>query len=128
MGHTAEHKCLDCGKDFEAEHDGGFFFHLLRCDSCGKTKEVSFEEIEDLHTRYIKGLPGPYCVASSEHDDYVQQNVDVEPLSEKDYNNGVEKFAGVCKCGGSFLFDAPVRCPKCRSINIEEIRITIMYD
>jgi len=32
----------------------------------------------------------------------------------------VEKRAGKCHCGGHFRYNAPSRCPKCKSKNIEE--------
>ena len=60
MGHIVEAKCLDCGEKFEIEHGGGFFFHLLRCDKCGKTESIGFDKLGELHLQYLKGLPGPY--------------------------------------------------------------------
>lgn len=128
MGYQAEAKCLDCGKTFTVEHGGGFFFHLVRCDKCGKTKSVGFDELGELHLRYLKGLPGPYCVASSEHDENVRKHARVEPICENEYHKGIEAFAGECKCGGKYCLDAPPRCPKCLSARIEEGEITIMYD
>jgi hypothetical protein len=105
-----------------------FVFHLLRCDSCGKTKSIAFDDLGDLHFRYIKGLPGPYIVATSESDRYIQMNVQLEPIPEVEYYKGVEAFAGKCKCGGKYTFDAPPRCPKCQSTRIEEGKITMLYD
>jgi hypothetical protein len=32
-----------------------------------------------------------------------------------------EKTARKCSCGGEFKYDAPARCPKCRSIDIGTI-------
>ena len=95
MGHSAEVKCQDCGKIFEVSYGGGFSFHLLGCDKCGKTKSILFDEIPELHQRYIKGLSGPYCIASAEHDKRVQQNVDVKPLSEAEYHEQIENQVGV---------------------------------
>ena len=128
MGCTVGAKCLDCGKEFSIDHGGGFFFHLVRCESCGKTKSIGFERLGKLHLRYVKGLPGPYCISSSESDKYIQQNTHVEPICEEDYYKGVETYAGNCKCGGKFTFTASPRCPHCRSLRIEEGTITIMYD
>ena len=120
MGHTVKAKCLDCGNEFTVSHDGGFFFHLLRCNKCGKTKSVNFRDLGELHLQYLKGLPGPYCVASSEHDKYVREHSSVEPISENEYHKKVEAFAGKCKCNGKYCFDAPPRCPKCHSKQIAE--------
>ncbi len=128
MGHQVQAKCLNCGSTFTADHGGGFFFHLLRCDRCGGTKAVNFKELGRLHVRYVKGLPGPYCMASSEHDREIQEHAPVEPISQAEYHRGVEAVAGKCECGGQYTFDAPVRCPECRSTRLEEGPPTIMYD
>ena len=45
MGYSTDAKCLDCGKVFEVSHGGGFSFHLLRCDKCGKSKSITFDKI-----------------------------------------------------------------------------------
>jgi hypothetical protein len=91
---------------------------------------VGFDEIEEAHVRYLKGLPGPYCVASSEFDKYMRDNYLGEPLSEEEYHIIVEQIAGACSCGGSFKFDAPPRCPKCRSTKLEydPRGSSLMYD
>jgi hypothetical protein len=94
MGHQVEAKCLDCGTTFTVDHGGGFVFHLLRCDKCGKTKSIGFDRLGELHLRYLKGLPGAYCVASSEHDDNVRRHARVEPLSEDEYHREIEGVAG----------------------------------
>ena len=60
--------CGACGRKFSVSEGGGFTFHLLRCDRCGATREMSFEELGEVHLRYLKGLPGPYAIASAEHD------------------------------------------------------------
>lgn len=102
MGHTLKAKCLDCGYKFPIDKGRGFFFHLLRCDKCGGTKSIGFDELGEQTRDNSIGCGK--------------------------YNQQVEAFAGKCKCGGRFLFDAPLRCPKCRSTNIKEGEITIMYD
>ena len=128
MGEATEAKCLDCGTSFSVHHGGGFSFHLLRCDTCGATKAVNFNELGELHLRYLKGLSGPYCIASAEHDEYVRKHAAVEPISEEEYHGRVEAFAGQCQCGGIFTFTALPRCPKCRSTRVKESGPTIMYD
>ncbi len=128
MGHTMNAKCHECGNTFTVDKGGGFFFHLLRCDKCGKTKPIGFDRLGELHLRYLKGLPGPYCVASRDHDKHVREHADVEPISEVEYHKGVEAIAGRCRCRGNYKLDAPPRCPKCRSAVIEEGEIFIMYD
>lgn len=128
MGVEVAAKCLACGEEFTVGHGGGFFFHLLRCDRCGETRSVSFEELGVIHIRYLKGLAGPYCVASMEHDQWVRENAQVEQLSEEEYYRSVEALAGTCPCGGKYTLSAPPRCPECRSTRIEEGESVRFYD
>lgn len=109
MGQTIEATCQDCGYKFDLEDGGGFFFHLLHCNKCGKTKSISFEKITD------KLKTNPYFVPKL--------------FTKKDENhNKIEKYAGICKCGGEFKFFAKPRCPKCRSIRILKGEIVMSYD
>ncbi len=39
-----------------------------------------------------------------------------------------EDYAGKCECGGNFTHDAPLRCPNCRSTEIESSDLTLLYD
>jgi hypothetical protein len=128
MGHTLKAECGDCGHEFEARSGGGFFFHLLRCDTCVLDKSLSFEEIGEPHLRYLKGLEVPYCTASREHDRSVRENYQGEPIPEDEYHRQVESIAGSCHCGGHFRFDAPLRCPTCRSANVREGPTLDLYD
>jgi predicted Zn-ribbon and HTH transcriptional regulator len=128
MGHTVNSQCRACGNTFTVDHGGGFYFHLLRCDKCGNTKSISFNQLGDLHLRFLKGLRVPYSVASAEHDKNIREHADVEPISQEAYYKGVETIAGNCQCRGSYRFDAPPRCPNCNSTEIEEGEITVMYD
>jgi hypothetical protein len=128
LGQGFEARCRKCRQKFGVSVGGGFTFHLLRCDQCGATKSISFRDIGEPHLRYIKGLAGPYCVATAESDARIQQEYPGEPLSEGEYYLAVEKMAGRCSCGGQFRFDAPVRCPKCHSTSVKMDGPTIMYD
>ena len=38
-----------------------------------------------------------------------------EPLTEDEYHAAAEATLGPCGCGGRFRYDAPARCPECRS-------------
>ena len=127
MTDVFEAKCPECRISFTVLHGGGVFYHLVRCENCGKTKGIGFDELGELHLRYLKGIGMPYCVASSEHDRYVQEHVQVEPISEDEYNRGIAAIAGTCLCGGSYCLDAPPRCPKCRSTRIDEGEIPIRH-
>jgi Zn finger protein HypA/HybF involved in hydrogenase expression len=128
MGHKLAAECLDCGHQFEIEEGGGFFFHLLRCNQCGKTKSIRFNQIPDLHKQYLKGLGGCYCIASKESDGKVQADPSIVPITEKTYYQEIEKRVGKCECKGSFRFDAKPRCPKCKSVRIQKGETTLFYD
>jgi hypothetical protein len=80
MGQTYTAICDACGSKFEVNEGGGFFFHLLHCEKCGKEKSIGFEDLGEIHLRYIKGLPGPYCMASSETDKLIQEKYQGPPL------------------------------------------------
>lgn len=104
MGSKLKAECLDCGHNFTVSIGGGFRFHLLKCKKCGKSKSIGFDEIRELHHRYLKGLPGPYSVATSRHDEEIRTNRNIKPVSQKEYNREIERFAGNCKCGGRVFF------------------------
>jgi hypothetical protein len=128
MGQLVRASCLDCGERFEVSRGGGFTFHLLRCDTCGRTTSVSFTALGNLHLRYLKGLPGPYCLATADHDERVRASAAVEPISAEEYHRKVQDFVGNCRCGGRYMFAAPVRCPRCCSTRIAEDGVVICYD
>jgi len=115
MGRRSEAECLKCGESFTVDDGGGFYFHLLRCNQCGETKSIGFDEIPELHQRYLNGIQE-------------QKNVGITPISENQYHSKIEILAGNCKCGGKFSFDALPRCPKCRSEDIREGETTELYD
>ncbi len=128
MGQIATGKCLDCGETFIVNHGGGFFFYLLRCDRCGKTKSMRLDDLADRHTRFGNGLPGPYPFSRMETNEQVRKNALAELIPKDDYHNGIEGIAGNCGCGGKYTMDAPPRCPKCHSTRIEEGEIILIYD
>jgi hypothetical protein len=80
---------------------------------------VPFESLGELHLRYLKGLPGPYCIATSEFDERVQREYEGEPISEPDYHSAIESGVPACQCGGQFKFGAPPRCPECQSTSLD---------
>lgn len=129
MGTEYSAKCKQCGCKFTVSEGGGFFFHLLHCDTCGIDKSISFEELGELHLRYLKGLTGPYCIASSAHDKAVREHYPGEPISEEEYHGKIQEILGQCECGGHFRFNAPARCPQCRSDDIEDTgEMMVLYD
>ncbi|MBN1972618.1 MAG: hypothetical protein JW787_03195 [Sedimentisphaerales bacterium] len=118
MGTLYSAICNDCGEKFQVSDGGGFSFHLLKCDKCGADKSLNFDSLGDIHKRYIKGLSVPYSTATAEKDNYIRENYHGEPIDEQHYHKEVEKIAGNCKCGGQYKFNAPARCPNCKSANI----------
>lgn len=105
MGCSCKAKCLDCRAEFRVDDGGGMTFHLVRCDKCGRTKTIPFDDIKKLDALYSS-----------------------QQISEEEYNLGIGTFAGKCRCKGQFKVDAPPRCPKCRSTNIHQEESDIMYD
>lgn len=130
MGSSYIAICKKCGTKYRISSGGGFIFHKLHCDQCGIEKDISFMELGDLHKRYLKGLKVPYCMATANHDKFVQENYNGEILSEEQYHKEIEIYAGKCNCGGDYKFDAPPRCPKCRSTETDPDfdEGIIMYD
>jgi hypothetical protein len=45
----------------------------------------------------------------------IQQEYPGEPLSRDEYHAAAEATLDPCACGGQFRYDAPARCPDCRS-------------
>ena len=95
MGMAYDATCQQCGHRFEVSEGGGFVFHMLHCEKRGKTKTISFDQVRQA---CYKG--GRQEVSG--HDTDV-----------------AEALAGNCRCRGSYLVDAPARCPKCRSSDFE---------
>ncbi len=119
MGCIIDCICKDCGTEFEIRNGGGFTNYDLHCDKCGKLKIVDFDDLGEIHLRYLKGLDRPYCVATMGRDKFIQENYPGNPIDENEYHRLVEEFAGKCECGGKFTFDAQPRCPNCGSLEYE---------
>jgi hypothetical protein len=128
LGSSSAAQCLDCKGQFTVDHGGGFRFHQLRCVRCGQATTIGFDELGDLHVRYLKGSERPYTLVFEGEHRYVREHVDVEPLSSEEYYAAVAAAAGNCDCGGTLSFDAPARCPKCGSAQIEEGPPLVCYD
>ena len=122
MGHSYTVLCKKCGTQFKVNEGGGFCFHLLHCNRCGADKSIGFDELGEVHFRYLKGLPGPYAIATAGSDRRIQEEYQGTALPEAEYNKEVEKLAGQCECGGAFTFKARARCPECRSARYSKVR------
>ncbi len=115
MGSASGFICRPCGARFMSSDGGGFFFDLLHCDTCGATRSVSHQDLGDIHLGFVKGLPGPYAVARRDMDRRIQAEYPGKPLTRGEYHTAAEATLEACKCGGTFRYDAPARCPECRS-------------
>jgi hypothetical protein len=100
---------------FTVSNGGGFMFDMLHCDACGRSRSVRHQELGDIHLRFIKGLGRPYAVSRASMDRRIQEEYSGEPLSRDEYHAAVEATMESCSCGGRFAYDAPARCPTCRS-------------
>ena len=120
MGSAIGVICNACDARFVASRGGGFFFHLLHCARCGKEKFVGFDELGDAHLRYVKGLAGPWTIATRSLDEHIQENVDIEAIDEQQYDAIVESKADPCDCGGRFSLKASPRCPQCLSSDFRD--------
>jgi predicted Zn-ribbon and HTH transcriptional regulator len=128
MGQMFQAKCRECGHEFRVRQGGGFTFHVVRCDNCGKTKSIGFEELGELHIRFLKGLTGPYSMATAELDDLARKLPSGPAITEEEYKAGVESVAGYCRCRGKYTLSAPPRCPTCGSTDFSEGNLMVCYD
>lgn len=115
MGSRTGNVCRDCGTRFLVTEGGGFFFDELHCEACGGTRGISHQELGDLHLAFVKGLPGPYAMARMELDRRIKAEYPGAPLSRDEYHAAAEATLERCGCGGRYRYDAPARCPTCRS-------------
>jgi hypothetical protein len=115
MGSISGYICDTCGEHFRVQDGGGFFFDMLHCDRCGASQSVGHRELGDIHLRFVKGLATPYAVARAAFDREVQATYPGEPLSRDEYHAAAEATLEPCACGGRYRYDAPPRCPGCRS-------------
>jgi hypothetical protein len=93
MGHSIGCICNQCGRRWEDQVGGGMSYMLLRCEKCGATSSLSFDRFEKM----------PIF------------NFNDETTPKK---NGKNPYN--CKCGGNKTEEAPLRCPKCKSLDYRE--------
>lgn len=78
-------------------------------------RSVEHQALGDIHLGFVKGLPGPYAVARAEMDRRIQHDYGGQPLTRAEYRSAAEATLEPCSCGGQFRYEAPARCPACRS-------------
>lgn len=125
MGRAFRAVCESCGYTFPASEGGGFSFESLRCDQCGVQTAVEYEAIWDTYLAMLKGIK-PLMPEPNGAD---WRTYPGEPITEEEYRCRVEAKAGECPCGGRFSFEAPLRCPACKSVSVaDDGTHTIMFD
>jgi len=90
-------------------------FHIVRCDQCGEETIVPFAELGEVHPQYPKGLPGPYDIATADADRWVQEHYSGPAITEQEHHARGDQMVGRYAWGGSYRFDTPPKCPRCRS-------------
>jgi hypothetical protein len=117
MGCSYNANCRACGKQFSADKGGGRHFEQLRCDTCGASKVIGYEQIREPLSKY-------------QHDLDVLDSLDSEEFNRacEAYHRAVETAVDKCSCGGRFSFAAPIRCPECRSSDIDLGKPRRLYD
>jgi hypothetical protein len=98
---------------------GGFWFDLLHCDQCGQDRNLAHEDLGEIHLAFVKGLRTPYALSRAAFDRHVQATYPGAPLDRDAYHAAAEATLEPCECGGRFRYDAPARCPTCRSSSDE---------
>lgn len=132
MGHSTGWICSVCGRHFQVRGGGGFFFDLLHCEACGRARTVTHEHLGDIHLAFVKGLPGPYAVSRTKMDREIRETYPGQPLTPAEYHGAAEATLDPCECGGRFRYDAPARCPTCRSTaeswTVDPAAASMFYD
>ena len=129
MGCSFKATCNDCRLDFDASEGGG-----LLSSTCCDVIAVASPSPSAL-TRSVSrtfSISRVFLVRIvSTRQRATRSSVSRIPANRSQRNNtieAVERLAGKCQCEGQFQFDAPIRCPRCRSSRIEHGEINIMYD
>lgn len=125
MSDEASRICRACGAKFTVQTGGSRRSDVLHCDVCGARMYVLHEDLGDLYRRYLRH-PKPYVYG------WTLQEDPGDGLNPAEYHAAVEDTLGPCACGGRFRYDAPPRCPTCRSTeemwDVDEAGWTVIHD
>ena len=61
MGHSYQATCNECGRKSRIDVGGGFFFIQVRCELCGKTKNLRARKRRDQEKLRAKGFGNCPC-------------------------------------------------------------------
>jgi hypothetical protein len=109
VGYAYDAVCKECGAEFRVEDGPSRCARNLHCDRCGKSKFITFDEMDKLF--------------GQEHD---LGRADDDP----EYQAKLEQLIKRCRCKGRFRFEAPPRCPRCRGTSFSRAPNSrdILYD
>ena len=117
MGSSYRATCRACGNRFVADSGGGRRFEELRCSVCGAAKAVAHNQVPEAVQNLKQALEALDLDDEAGYDRVVGE-----------YHQNLEAFAGACACGGSFCFGAPLRCPACKSTDLDLGKPFRLYD
>lgn len=107
MGQMIRSTCADCGK-VAHQIDGAMMAgYRPRCADCGRAQLVPVEDVVEDEAEQTDASAGP-----GGHE------ADGESAWSRRQRRVLE-LAGTCTCGGRFTADAPLRCPSCRSTDLD---------
>ncbi len=109
MGSSHEAVCRECGTKFRVDIGASMSALQVRCKDCGR---ATFVSLEDIYAKEAQDVPG--------------LGADDGSWSIRDRLAG--ELAATCSCGGHYTVDAPPRCPKCRSADLDIAPPDLMYD
>ena len=91
-------RCKSCAEEFQSYEGPSMVWWPLRCDQCGKERRVALSVLWKMGWDW----------------------------GDEQSNAAIEKRLKRCTCGGRHRFEAPVRCPKCKSTDIEDTHTLYM--
>jgi hypothetical protein len=111
--------CNRCETRFDAAWGHSRRGYCFRCAECGRPHGVPKDEVEeppgsnfDLSQVVAEVEPKPKRTLEELLDELVNRPPSPEWLA---WQQRVEATLPACACGGRYRFNAPSRCPKCRS-------------
>jgi predicted Zn-ribbon and HTH transcriptional regulator len=122
MGRTFDATCRECGDVFRASEGGGRRFEAVRCTECGEGGAIGHEEIAEAHRRFVERSDEAMGIQDDREADVAFERARAEFFAV------VNAAAGECSCGGRFRHDAPLRCPRCRSTDLERGNVRRLFD
>jgi hypothetical protein len=122
MGARFDATCRACGHVFAASEGGGRHFEALRCDACGGARTVRHEEVPDALAELRRQLGLAGAIDSDE------EALAAFDRATEAFHVALEAYAGGCECGGRYRFGAPLRCPRCRSTEVECGKTNRLFD